>query len=54
MNITEAIKWLENLRKDIGTCEHSSLWNYEKALVEIVQMLKKFYHIFLTFFMLIK
>ena len=41
MNIAEAIKWLENLRKDIGTCEHSSLWNYEKALVEVVQLLKK-------------
>ena len=41
MNIAEAIKWLENLRKDIGTCEHSSLWNYEQALVEITQLLKK-------------
>lgn len=42
MNITAAIKWLENLREDIGTCDHSSLWNYEQALVEITQLLKKF------------
>ena len=34
-----AIKWLENLKKDIGNPAHQSLWHYEQALTEIIDLL---------------
>ena len=39
MTNTDAIKWLENLKKDIGNPAHQSLWHYEQALTEIIEML---------------
>ena len=35
----DAIKWLENLKKDIGNTAHQSLWHYEQALTEIIDLL---------------
>ena len=35
----DAIKWLENLKKDIGNPAHQSLWHYEQALTEIIDLL---------------
>ena len=35
----DAIKWLENLKKDIGNPTHQSLWHYEQALTEIIDLL---------------
>ena len=39
MNKSEAIKWLINLRTDIGKSEHRALWHYKQALAEIIEML---------------
>lgn len=39
MSKEEAIKWLINLRIDIGKSEHQALWHYEQALIEIIDML---------------
>ena len=39
MSKEEAIKWLMNLRIDIGKSEHQALWYYEQALIEIICML---------------
>lgn len=41
MTNEDAIKWLENLRQDIGQLRHEDLWNYEQAIVEIMVLLKK-------------
>ena len=35
----DAIKWLENLKKNIGNPAHQSLWHYEQALTEIIDLL---------------
>lgn len=40
MTNEDAIKWLENLRQDIGQLRHEDLWNYEQAIVEIIELLK--------------
>ena len=40
MTNENAIKWLENLRQDIGQLRHEDLWNYEQAIVEIIELLK--------------
>ena len=40
MKTDDALKWLENLKNDIGKSEHSSIWHYEQAIVEIGQLLK--------------
>ena len=40
MKIDDALKWLENLKNDIGKSEHSSIWHYEQAIVEIGELLK--------------
>lgn len=37
----DAVKWLENLKQDIGKPQHSELWHYEQALVEIGELLKE-------------
>lgn len=39
MTNADAIKWLENLKKDIGNPAHQSLWHYEQALTEIIDLL---------------
>jgi len=39
MSKEEAIKWLINLRTDIGRSEHQALWHYEQALSDIMELL---------------
>lgn len=36
----EAVNWLTYLAYEIGKAEHQSLWHYEKALLEIRDMLE--------------
>lgn len=36
-----AIKWLQNLKKDIGKTKHQDLWHYEQALDEIIKVLEQ-------------
>ena len=40
MNNREAVNWLINISADIGKAEHSDLWHYEQALIEIKDMLE--------------
>lgn len=35
-----AIKWLKNLKQDIGQLRHEDLWHYEQAIYEIIELLK--------------
>ena len=37
----DAIKWLENLKQDIGQLRHEDLWPYAQAIDEICSMLKE-------------
>ena len=39
MTNEEAIKWLENLKQDIGQLRHEDLWPYAQAIDEIIDML---------------
>ena len=41
MTNEDAIKWLENLKQDIGQLRHEDLWHYEQAIYEIISMLKE-------------
>lgn len=41
MTRQEAIKWLYNLKKDIGKMQHQALWHYEQALDEIIEALEQ-------------
>ena len=41
MTREEAIKWLSNLKTDIGKTQHQELWHYEQALDEIIQALEQ-------------
>lgn len=41
MTLEDAIKWLENLKQDIGQLRHEDLWHYEQAIYEIIALLKK-------------
>lgn len=41
MTKTEAIKWLSNLKMDIGKPQYQELWHYEQALDEIIQALEQ-------------
>lgn len=41
MTRQEAVKWLSNLKMDIGKTQHQELWHYEQALDEIMQALEK-------------
>ena len=41
MTRQEAVKWLSNLKMDIGKTQHQELWHYEQALDEIMQALKQ-------------
>ena len=41
MTNEDAIKWLENLKHDIGKPLHSGLWHYEQALDEIGELLEE-------------
>ena len=40
MTNQDAIKWLENLKQDIGQLRHEDLWHYEQAIYEIIELLK--------------
>lgn len=41
MTLEDAIKWLENLKQDIGQLRHEDLWHYEQAIYEIISLLKE-------------
>ena len=41
MTNEDAVKWLENLKQDIGKHQHSELWHYEQALSETEELLKE-------------
>lgn len=36
----EAIKWLENLKNDIGKMQFRALWDYAQAIDEIIKLLQ--------------
>lgn len=38
MTNEEAIKWLTNLKQDIGSLRHENLWPYAQAIDEIIEM----------------
>ena len=41
MTNQDAIKWLENLKQDIGKLRHEDLWPYAQAIDEIAELLEK-------------
>ena len=41
MTNEDAVKWIKNLKDDIGTHHNASLWHYEQALCEIIELLKE-------------
>ena len=41
MRNEDAIKWLENLKQDIGQLRHENLWHYAQAIDEITELLKE-------------
>jgi hypothetical protein len=38
MTNEEAIKWLTNLKQDIGSLRHENLWPYAQAIDEMIEM----------------
>lgn len=36
----ELIKWMANLKSDIGNAEHQSLWHYEQAIDMAIEALQ--------------
>ena len=40
MSKDEMIKWLQNLKKDIGQTQHQDLWHYAEMLDEVIGALK--------------
>lgn len=40
MTNEDAIKWLENLKQDIGKLRHEDLWPYAQAIDEIIALLE--------------
>ena len=40
MTNQDAVKWLDNLKKDIGQLRHENLWNYAQAIDEIIELLE--------------
>lgn len=40
MTCKESIKWLENLKSDLGKGQFSELWHYEQALAETIELLQ--------------
>ena len=41
MTNNEAIKWLMNLKNDIGNLQYEGLWHYAQAIDEITELLKE-------------
>ena len=39
MTREEAVKWLENLKSDIGKMQFQALWHYGQAIDEIIKLL---------------
>ena len=39
MTNEDAVKWLENLKSDIGKMQFQALWGYEQAIDEIIDLL---------------
>lgn len=40
MTCKDCIKWLENLKSDLGKSQFSELWHYEQAMAEIIELLQ--------------
>lgn len=40
MTNEDAIKWLSNLKQDIGQSRHEDLWPYAQAIDEIIAMME--------------
>lgn len=40
MSKSEMIKWLQNLKDDIGQTQHQDLWHYEKMLDRVIVALE--------------
>jgi len=40
MTNQDAVKWLDNLKQDIGQLRHENLWNYAQAIDEIIELLE--------------
>lgn len=40
MNCKESIKWLENLKNELGQSQYQGLWHYEQALAETIELLQ--------------
>ena len=41
MNKVGAVKWLNNLKNDIGDVRHSDLWHYVEAIDDTIYVLKE-------------
>lgn len=41
MTKEDAIKWLENLKQDIGQLRHENLWPYAQAIDEVIAMMEE-------------
>jgi len=41
MTREEAVKWLSNLKKDIGKTQHQELWHYEQAIDKVIEALQQ-------------
>lgn len=39
MTCKESIKWLENLKNELGQSQYQGLWHYEQALAETIELL---------------
>lgn len=39
MTNEDAVKWMENLKSDIGKMQFRALWGYEQAMDEIIDLL---------------
>jgi hypothetical protein len=44
MSHEDAIKWLENLKQDIGQLRHEDLWPYAQAIDEIIATMEEQKH----------
>ena len=41
MNKVDAVKWLNNLKNDIGDARHSDLWHYTEAIDDAISVLNE-------------
>ena len=40
MSKSEMIKWLQNLKEDIGQSQHQDLWHYAEVLDEVISTIR--------------